>query len=47
MPEMRLTHAVLTMQPTTTKPSTFWAFSMWAAASAFAALAAFEQVRQI
>lgn len=45
MPEMRLTHAVLTMPSTTTKPSTLWAFYMWAAASAFAAIAAFEQVR--
>ena len=37
----------MTAAPTTTKPSTLWAFSMWAAASAFAALAAFEQVRQL
>lgn len=36
---------LMTATLTTTKPSTLWAFSMWAAASAFAALAAFEQVR--
>lgn len=37
----------MTATPATTKPSTFWAFLMWAAASVLAALAAFEQVRQL
>lgn len=44
MPEMRTRHAVLKM-PTTTKPGLLRAFLIWLAASAFAAVAAFEQVR--